>query len=155
MLAGASTSARPRPMLNQPRPRATGAASFWFIARDRRPIWRTTSSARSPASMIRVSVVSLIDTSSSIASASRLHHDFDAAVLLVPEGLVELRALFQAGAVGDHEGGVDLALRDPPHQRRQIALDRGLRHAEGDAAVHRRAHRDLVVIASRYADHRD
>src|SRR5947209_2617696 len=152
MRAGASTSAAPIPMLNQPSARAAGAASPFFIAR---PTWRTTSSARSPASMMRVRVVSLIDIVLSLRSASRLHDDFDAAVLLIAKGLVELRPFLEVGAVRDDKGRIDLAFLDPLHQLWQVMLHRRLSHAEGQPPVHRRAHRDLVEKPAIDANDRD
>src|SRR5205807_4460531 len=66
---------------------------------------------------------------------SRLHHDLDAAVLLVAKRLVELRPLRERRAMRDHEGRIDLALLNPLEQLRQIALHRRLRHAESEPSV--------------------
>src|SRR5690242_16119546 len=82
-------------------------------------------------------------------------HHLDAAILLVAEGLVELRPLFERDLVGDHEGRIDLTILNSLHQLRQIMLHRSLRHPEGEAAVDGRAHRDLVDEAAIDADDRD
>src|SRR5438105_7322679 len=70
---------------------------------------------------------------------SGLHHDLDAAVLLVPKGLVQFRPLFKGCPVGDDEGRIDLAFLDALQKLRQIVLHRSLGHAEGEAAVDRGA----------------
>src|SRR5947209_2991054 len=85
----------------------------------------------------------------------RLHHDLDAAVLLVTECLVEVRPLFQRRAMRDHEGGIDLAFFDSLEQRRQIVLHRRLRHAERQPAFDRRAHRDSIDEATIEANDRN
>src|SRR3954464_15582456 len=85
---------------------------------------------------------------------SRLQDDLDAAVLLVPESLVQFGALFERGAMRDDERGVDFALLDTLQQFRQIMLHRRLCHAKGEAAIDRRAHRDLVEQAAINADDR-
>src|SRR5690606_28434856 len=68
----------------------------------------------------------------------------DATVMLVAEGLVHLRPLLEADAVGDDEARVDLAFLDALEQVVGPAVDVGLAHAEGQALVHRRAERNLV-----------
>src|SRR5256885_13552275 len=52
---------------------------------------------------------------------SRLHHDLDAAVLLVAEGLVEFGPFFERCPMGDDKGRVDLALLDAFQHRAKIA----------------------------------
>ena len=69
--------------------------------------------------------------------------------------LIELGALFERRRVGDDERGIDLALLDTLQQLRQIVLDRRLGHPEGQAAIDRRTHRDLVEEAAIDADDRD
>src|SRR5437588_7550908 len=85
---------------------------------------------------------------------SRLHHDLDAAVLLVAEGLVEFGSFFERCPMGDDKGRVDLALLDAFHELRQIVLHWRLGHAEGQAAIDGRAHRNFVEIAAIDADQR-
>src|SRR3954464_15324117 len=85
---------------------------------------------------------------------SRLQDDLDAAVLLVPESLVQYGALFERGAMRDDERGVDFALLDALQQFRPTVLHRRLGHAKGGAAVDRGAHRDLVEEAAVNADDR-
>src|SRR5438270_6925109 len=85
----------------------------------------------------------------------RLHHDLDAAVLLVADCLVEGRPLFQRRAMRDHEGGIDLAFFDSLEQGRQIVLHRRLRHTERQPAIDRRAHWDLIEEAAIHADDRN
>src|SRR4051794_24240999 len=87
--------------------------------------------------------------------ALRLENDLDATVLLVAEGLVELGSFSERRPVRDDERGIDLALFDSLQQRRQVVLDRCLRHAEGQAPIDRRAHRNLVEEAAIDADDRD
>ncbi len=90
-----------------------------------------------------------------IAPPSGLEDDFDAAVLLVIEHLVEVGAFFEARRVGDDEGRVDVAVLDMRQQLRQVALDRRLRHAHGQSAVDGRSERDLVEESAIDADDRD
>src|SRR3954452_17271019 len=85
---------------------------------------------------------------------SRLQDDLDAAVLLVPESLVQFGALFEGGAMRDDEREVDFALLDALQQFRQIVLHRRLCHAEGEAAFDRGPHRALVEEAAVNADDR-
>ena len=79
---------------------------------------------------------------------ARFHHDLDARVVFVAECLVEIRAFFECRAMSDDEGRIDLAVLNTLHQQRQIMLDRRLGHAEGQAAVDGRAHRDFVEEAA-------
>src|SRR4051812_20313654 len=124
---GASNSASPRPMLNQPRPRA--------VVRDAR---------RRPENLrFRVCLFTR-----SMASSIWLHHDFHAAVLLVAEGPVHLRAVFERAGVRDHERWIDLALLDAAQQVVGPAVDVRLSHAERQALVHRDAERNVVDDAA-------
>src|SRR3954471_4711913 len=85
--------------------------------------------------------------------ASRMEHDFDAAVLLVAERLVHRRPLLQPDPMGDDEGGVDLAFLDAVQEIVGPAIDMGLAGADGQTLVHQRAERNLVeesAIDARY-----
>src|SRR5215207_2948733 len=79
-----------------------------------------------------------------IPPRSGLQDNLDAALLLVAKFLVELRSVLEARAVGYDKGGIDLALLDEREELRQVMLDRGLRHAEGQTAIDGRAKRYLV-----------
>src|SRR4051812_20401290 len=106
---GATSSASPSPMLNQPRPRARASAE---------------PALPRPASYVASAIAT---------SRLRIQHDLDAAVLLVAERLVQTRAVLELGAMGDHEGRVDLALLDPMQQVVRPAVHMGLAHAEREA----------------------
>src|SRR5258708_40111787 len=79
---------------------------------------------------------------------SRLHHDLDAAVLLVAEGLVEFGPFFERCPMGDDEGRFDLALLDAFPELRQILLHRRLGPAEGQATMARPAPCSFGKIAA-------
>jgi hypothetical protein len=61
------------------------------------------------------------------------------------DGYADIRSLLEGGTVGDHEGRIDLALLDAFEQQRQVALDRRLGHAEGEAAVDMRKVRPRLM----------
>ena len=75
--------------------------------------------------------------------------------MLVAEGLVHLRSLFEADGVGDDEAGVDLAFLDALEQIVRPAVDVGLAHAEGERLVHRRTEGNLVDQTAVHAWNRD
>src|SRR4030081_3257402 len=87
---GARSSARPRPMLNQPSARAA-----------------EREAALRPASLRGIFMAS---------SSVRFQNCLDAAVLLVAEGLVHLRAVLELAGVGDDERRVDHVLLDHAQQ---------------------------------------
>src|SRR5689334_22243402 len=96
-------------MLNQPRARAKPLADW----------------VETPAFMLAVMSISL-----------RVQDDFDAAVFLVAEPLVHLRAAFEAAFMGYDEGGIDLSLFDPPKQVVGPTVHMRLPRADGQALVH-------------------
>src|SRR5436190_19301257 len=87
-----------------------------------------------------------------IAPRSGLQDNLDAALLLVAKFLVELRSVFEASAVGNDEGGIDLALLDEREKLWQVMLNRRLRHAEGEPAIYGRAKRYFVQKAAIHTD---
>src|SRR4051812_44761289 len=86
-------------------------------------------------------------------SSIRFQNDLDAAVLLVPEGLVKLRTFSQRCPMRDHEGGIVFSFSDPREQLRKIALEGILRHAKREPAIDRGAHRIFIDKTAVNADH--
>ena len=86
---------------------------------------------------------------------SWLHDHFDAAVLFGSERFVEFRAFFKCRSMGDDERRIDFTLLDAFEKLGQIVLDRCLGHAEGEAAVDGRSHRNFVEQPAVNADNRD
>src|SRR5687768_8925577 len=66
----------------------------------------------------------------------RRHDDLDAPILLLLEDAVPLRGLVEAHAVGDDEGGIDVALPHAVEERPHVLHHVGLAHLEGQALVH-------------------
>src|SRR3954447_2882231 len=138
MVRAPSSSATPRPMLNQP---------------SALPSVSTVLIELGPVSMIFGSPLEreMFDSVESIVMAvlrgSRLQDDLDAAVLLVAEDLVHFRPVLEGGGMRDDEGGIDLSLFDAAKQIVRPAIHMGLAAAHGQALVHQHAHRDLVVEA--------
>src|SRR3954447_13182634 len=75
---------------------------------------------------------------------SRLQDYLDAAVLLVTECLVHLRAAFERLGVSDHEGGVDLIFEHPLEQVISPTVHMRLPGADGQSLVHDGAEWNLV-----------
>src|ERR1051325_4588143 len=123
---GAISSAAPRAMLNQPRPRAMVSPP----------------SPRPDGGTYPNSWYSMV--SSYMGPSLWLDRDLDAAVLLVPERLVHLGGVVDGDAVGDHEGGIDLALLDAVEQVVRPAVHVGLARAHGEPLLHEGPEGDLV-----------
>ena len=69
----------------------------------------------------------------------------DAAVLLMFEGMVHIRAVLKRDLVGDDERRVELALFDPFEADRHVFLHVRLTGADSKSFIHQRTDRDLVA----------
>src|SRR5688572_13748640 len=86
---------------------------------------------------------------------SWFQHDFDAAVFLVAEGLVEIGRIVQRTAVGDDEGWIDGALFDLFEQRLDVTLNVSLTGLDRESLIHGLAERELVDHTHIDAGHGD
>src|SRR5436305_4987438 len=138
MRSGAKISSAPSPRLNQPRLRAIRSEAPNELG----PVLMTLGS---PCARVMFETFSIIMVSVLVLS---LQHDFDAAVLLVAEHLVHLRALVEAHRVRNDKGGIDVAFLNVAEQLVGPAVDVGLSGAKTQSLVHQLPHRDLVGEAA-------
>jgi hypothetical protein len=74
----------------------------------------------------------------------RLEYNFDAAVLLVPKGLVHLWRVINRNGVRNDERGIYFSRLDFVQQGPKIAVDMRLTSLDGQTFIHERAERYLV-----------